>query len=94
MVTKMTGQPKFRVTGDQIAAGRRLIRMTQEELAQLSGITDRTIAAFETDKTIPHDSTIEALQTALEDQGLVFTTGENPGVIFVRRAAVDRTKQK
>lgn len=86
----MPDQPKFHISGDQLAAARRLIRMTQEDLAQASGITDRTIAAFESGKTTPHESTVATLRKTLEARGIVFTNGENPGVIFVRRAIAPR----
>ena len=88
----MTGQPKFDVSGDQIAAARRLIRMTQAELSEASGISDRTIAAFESGTTVPHESTIDSLRQALERRGIVFTHGDTPGIIFIRRLAENPTQ--
>ena len=76
----MASQEKIHASAEQIAAARRLLRMTQTDLAQASGITDRTITAFESGKSVPHESTAEALQTALENRGIVFSNGDKPTV--------------
>jgi transcriptional regulator with XRE-family HTH domain len=73
----------------QIMAARDLLqKMTQEALAKAAGVSADTIALFEAGHTRPHDSTIAKIQRALEDRGIVFTNGGEPGVKFVPDKAI------
>ncbi len=85
----MNVQEKKHPSGDFLAAARRAIRMTQIDLARESGVTDRTIAAFETGKTTPHPTTLNALVNVLEKRGIVFTNGDRPGFYLDKTKVAD-----
>ena len=63
-----------------VVAARGLLGMTQAQLATAAGITEVALNKFERGKTTPHQSTLEALQTALERRGIEFTNGDGVGV--------------
>jgi transcriptional regulator with XRE-family HTH domain len=62
--------------------------MDQEQLAKAAGLTRVTISHFEQGKTAAYESTQEAIQTALEARGIVFTNGSLPGFHFDKSKAV------
>lgn len=68
-----------------LIGARATLKMTQEELASASGLTTKTVTNFENGKTYS-EPTREAIQTALERRGVVFTNGDRPGFYL------DRTK--
>ncbi len=74
------------ITADQMRAARTLLRMTQEELAEKSGVSAPTVKLIEQGKASPKNKTLVALQAALEDAGIVFLAdGEmQPGGAGVR----------
>lgn len=50
-----------------------MLQVSREELATTANMSARTIADFETGKRRPINSTLLALQAALEDAGIRFT---------------------
>ena len=72
----------MRITVSQIRQARALLRMSQEQLAKAAGIARPTLSEIENGKTVPHDSTAEAIRAALERRGIVFTDGERPTCYF------------
>ncbi|HAN90710.1 MAG TPA: transcriptional regulator [Nitrospira sp.] len=70
---------KIRFDGAQVAAARRLLSITQRELAAAAGLTQVTIAKFETGGNM-RPETVEAVREALLARGIVFTNGNEPGV--------------
>ena len=60
--------------------------LDQAQLAKAAGLARETVSAFENGKVPPHESTREAIQSALEARGIVFTNGDKPGFYF------DKTK--
>jgi transcriptional regulator with XRE-family HTH domain len=66
--------------GKQIVAARGLLGMTQEELAKLAEVGRTTLNAFEQGLRTPRPQTVEAIRRVLEERGIVFTNGRNPGV--------------
>lgn len=72
----------MRVTASQIRQARALLRLSQEQLAKAAGITRPTLSEIENGKTVPHESTAEAIRTALERRGIVFSDGERPTCFF------------
>ncbi|PSM31272.1 XRE family transcriptional regulator [Haliangium sp. UPWRP_2] len=60
--------------------------MDQAQLAQASGLSRKAIVEFEKGHTSPHEATWQAIQSALEARGIVFTNGDKPGFYF------DKTK--
>lgn len=65
------------ITPAQIRAARSLIGWKQTDLSKASGISEMSIKNIERGATDPRISTMQALQTALEDAGVVFL---DPGV--------------
>jgi transcriptional regulator with XRE-family HTH domain len=57
------------------------------ELAASAKVSMDTVARFERGEELK-ERTVEALQRALEEAGVEFTNGEQPGVRFTRAAAV------
>lgn len=73
---------KVQADRETLKAARVRLGLEQDQLAKAAGLTRMTISAFENGKTAPHDSTREAIQTALEARGIVFTNGDRPGFLL------------
>jgi DNA-binding XRE family transcriptional regulator len=67
----------------QCRAARALVAMSQDRLAEASGVAKRTIASFEKEDRQPYERTISALREALESVGVEFIA-ENGGGAGVR----------
>ena len=72
----------------QARAARGLLGWTQAELAAAAGVTQYTIAMFESERSVPHPSTMGKIEAALGDAG-VRLVGQNDelGVTITRAAA-------
>lgn len=70
----------MKILGAQIAAARELLGVTQVELADWTGVSDRTIRDFETNKNDPSPATREKIRTELERRGIEFSNGDGAGV--------------
>lgn len=70
------------MTPSQCRAARALVAISQDQLAEASGVAKRTIASFEKEDRQPYPRTIDALRSALEAAGVIFVAenGEGPGV--------------
>lgn len=72
------------IISEQIRAARQLVRITADELADLSGVGVATIRRFELMSGVPSGNarSIEAIQKALEGAGVEFigTPEDGPGV--------------
>jgi hypothetical protein len=68
------------ITSAQCRAARALIEWSRESLADGSHVALRTIVDFERGAREPRDATLAALRIALEDGGVEFTNGDEPGV--------------
>ena len=68
----------MQLIGKHVAAARKLLGMTQEELSAAIGIGQATIARFETGFRI-RPSSVEAIRKGLEQHGIEFTNGDSPG---------------
>ncbi len=89
MAPKSEVKKKVRPSRFQVIAARNLLhKMTQEELASAAGVSQPVLALFEAGQTKPHDSTIEKIQKALEDRGIIFTNGDTPSVTLDRSKAI------
>lgn len=75
-----TCQHKMAITGKHVAAARALLGITQAELAEWSSVAESTIMRFETGKHEPRGATVELLRRVLEDRGMEFVNGGEPGV--------------
>lgn len=70
------------MTPSQCRAARALVGMSQDELAEVSGVAKRTIVSFEKEDRQPYPRTVEALQKAFEQVGVTFLddNGQGAGV--------------
>ena len=73
------------MTPQQCRAARAMLEISQDRLAELSGIAVSTIIPFEKGQRAPRRKTIEAVREALEAAGVQFIE-ENGGGAGVRLA--------
>jgi predicted transcriptional regulator len=71
------------ITAAQCRAARALLGIKQSDLAEISRVSQRTIAHFEQGERQPVPSTLDALRRALEEAGVQFIP-ENGGGAGVR----------
>lgn len=76
------------MTPAQCRAARAMVEISQDGLAEASGVHAQTIFAFESGKRAPYRSTLDKLRAALEAAGVVFLdpNGNGPGVALKRDA--------
>jgi transcriptional regulator with XRE-family HTH domain len=78
-------------SGPQIRAARALIGISAEELAELAGVTWKTVQRFESVEGIPpsRSGTLDRIRTALEAEGIEFLGDpeRSPGVRLRRGRA-------
>jgi transcriptional regulator with XRE-family HTH domain len=65
---------------DQCRAARALIQWTRDELAAKARVSVVTVSNFENGKSSPQRATLDVMQRALEEAGVIFTNGDEPGV--------------
>lgn len=70
---------KVHFVGEQVGAARKLLKMSQSELATATGLTTRTINRFETGESV-RPETVEAVREVLVERGIEFLNGGEPGV--------------
>lgn len=70
----------FRLTGLHVGAARSLLRMSQQDLAVAAGVSQSTVKKFEAGLHEPIPATKKAIREALEDRGIEFMNGGEPGV--------------
>lgn len=75
------------ITGKHITAARGLLGMTQADLAEVSSVAEATIRRFEAELVSPRPATVETLRRAMEDRGIEFYNGGDPGVRLFRSKA-------
>jgi len=68
------------LTPAQCRAARALIDWNQQELADAAGVGVATIRLFEADKGEQRRAALRVVRQALEEAGVEFTNGEQPGV--------------
>ncbi|HNN96768.1 MAG TPA: helix-turn-helix transcriptional regulator [Pseudomonadota bacterium] len=79
---------KIHFVGEQVAAARKLLKMSQIELAAATGLTTRTLIKFEGGGNV-RPETVEAIREVLVSRGIVFTNGGEPGVKLRQRDLED-----
>jgi len=67
---------------EQIRAGRNLVHMKQQDLASAANVSHSTLKRIENMRgpVSANYETIAAIQTVLEQAGVEFTNGDQPGV--------------
>lgn len=77
------------LTAEQIRAGRALVRMSAQELADKAGVGISTVQRMEGAEGVPSASTknLEAVERALQQAGVEFIAenGGGPGVRLAKR---------
>jgi transcriptional regulator with XRE-family HTH domain len=68
------------VNEKQCRAARAWLGISQNELADISGVSPRTIAHFESGRRVPHDRTLRDLREAFERSGFEFLFEDGVGV--------------
>lgn len=79
-----------RITAEQLRAGRAMVRMGQQRLSELSGVSVPSIKRLEGGAgalRASHETVISLIE-ALEAAGVIFTNGEEPGVKLSRNAPI------
>lgn len=64
-----------------------MLGMTQNDLAEASSISARTIIEFEKGKRLPHNSTLRLLRLTFEEAGITFIhdDGQGQGLILKKK---------
>ena len=70
----------LKITVAHVKAARGLMDWTVADLAAKAGVSADTIHKWENRKAKPRQSTRDAIQSAFETAGVVFTNGREPGV--------------
>ena len=70
----------MKITGSQVTAARDLLKITQAELAEASGVATQTVRRFEADEALPQRANLEKILAELERRGIEFTNGTGIGV--------------
>ena len=73
------------LTHEQIRGARAMLGLTQAVLAERAGISKTGLNNIERGEADPKASTLRAIQRALEEAGVEFTNGDQPGVRLGRR---------
>lgn len=68
------------ITASQCRAARALTDISRAILSEASGISESEIRDFENKLAEPGDTTIQALETALESLGAIFLPEDNYGI--------------
>ena len=69
----------------QCRAARGLLDWTRQDLGRIAGVGAPAVSDFERAIRVSHDRTVAAITQALEAAGVVFITGDEPGVKLSRR---------
>jgi transcriptional regulator with XRE-family HTH domain len=68
------------ITGAQLKAARQLLGWTQDKLAVEARLSPSTIGHFESGRRQPAALIVDMIKCALEDAGVEFTNGSEPGM--------------
>ena len=72
----------MQILGKQLAAARSLLGWSQDQLAAAADVSGHTIKSWENEWHIPRQSTIDRVRKVIEDRGVEFLNGGQPGVRF------------
>ena len=79
------------VTGRQLAAARSLLDWSQAQLAVAADVTEQTFRNWEGGRHLPRQETIDRVCKVIEDRGVEFTNGGQPGVRYKAKPPADET---
>ncbi|WP_045213400.1 helix-turn-helix domain-containing protein [Desulfonatronovibrio magnus] len=72
------------IAPSQIRAARALLRWSQKDLSEKSGVSLRAVNKFESEECDPRLSTVNAMQHALQNEGIIFVTEMDRVGVFLR----------
>src|SRR5688572_16797721 len=78
--------PRPMITPSQIRGARAMLNLTQAELAARAGLSTTGLNNIERGLSDPKTSTMSAIQRVLEEAGIEFTNGDEPGVRLKRKS--------
>ena len=75
------------INGPQLRAARAWLNLSQDQVAEITGVAKRTIARIESEATVAHDRTLRDIQAALEALGVEFLVegGVGTGIRVVKK---------
>ena len=79
----------MKISGKQVAAARGLLGWGQDQLATAADVNPRTIMRWEAEQHEPRESTMRQVIQAIEDRGVEFTNGGQPGVRYKAKQATE-----
>ncbi len=68
------------ISAAQCRGARAMLSLNQGELAERAQVARQTVVDFERGARTPYANNLLAIRTALEQAGVVFTNGDEPGV--------------
>jgi len=75
----------MKITPEQCRGARAMAGWSRAHLSAQAGVNERTIVDFERGARSPIRATRDAIQRALENAGVEFTNGDQPGVRMRRQ---------
>ena len=72
------------MTSAQVRAARGLLNWSVRRLAESAGVHRNTVSNIETGRFRGEEPTLDAIRVALEQAGVEFTNGDQPGVRLQR----------
>ncbi|WP_092162778.1 helix-turn-helix transcriptional regulator [Bosea sp. CRIB-10] len=74
------------INGPQLRSARAWLNLSQDQVAEITGVAKRTIARIEAEATVPHERTLRDIQAALEALGVEFIVegGVGTGIRIVK----------
>lgn len=72
----------MKISGRQLAAARSLLNWSQDQLAAAAEVSHLTILHWENEHHSPRQATVDRVVQVIEDRGVEFTNGGQPGVRF------------
>lgn len=73
------------ITPAQIRGARAMLKLLQEDLANLAGLSQRTLAVIETEASRPRATTLARLRAVLEEAGAIFIESDAGVGVMVKR---------
>ena len=83
----------MKISGKQVAAARGLLGWGQDQLAAAADVNPRTIMRWEAEQHEPRESTMRQVIQAIEDRGVEFTNGGQPGVRYKAKPGATREQE-
>ena len=77
-------QSEMTLTAEQCRAGRALLNLSRDDLADMAEVGVATISDFERGQRQPYERTLRDIRKALEDAGVLFVPADETASVGVR----------